>query len=88
MRRTQGRMLRALLIFLMILLVMSMILQYVTKRYLAEKTLDQLTHSSTVIASLASAYYADGGMTNMQFIINMNLATEVSGYDEIGRAHV
>ena len=81
MRRTQGRMLRALLIFLMILLVMSMILQYVTKRYLAEKTLDQLTHSSTVIASLASAYYADGGMTNMQFIINMNLATEVSGYD-------
>ena len=56
MRRTQGRMLRALLIFLMILLVMSMILQYVTKRYLAEKTLDQLTHSSTVIASLASAY--------------------------------
>ena len=73
MRRTQGRMLRALLIFLMILLVMSMILQYVTKRYLAEKTLDQLTHSSTVIASLASAYYADGGMTNMQFIINNHI---------------
>ena len=81
MRRTQGRMLRALLIFLMVLLVMSMLLQYATKKYLTEQTLDQLTHSSSVIATLARAYYADGGMTNMQFIINMNLATEVSGYD-------
>ena len=81
MRRTQGRILRTVLIILMLLLILGIGLQYATKQYLINDTFRKLEKNGHFLAELASAYYADGDMTNMQFIINLDLAASFSGSD-------
>ena len=81
MRRTQGRILRMVLIILMLLLILGIGLQYATKQYLINDTFRKLEKNGHFLAELASAYYADGDMTNMQFIINLDLAASFSGSD-------
>ena len=81
MRRTQGRILRIVLIILMLFLILGMALQYFTQQYLIRDTFHTLDRHSHTLAELAAAYYADGTMTNMQFIINLDLAAEFSECD-------
>ena len=81
MRHAQGRILRVVLMILMVFLVLGIALQYITKQYLIKDTFRQLEHNGQILADLAEAYYADGTMTNMQFIINLDLASEFSGTD-------
>ena len=81
MRHTQGRILRIVLIILMVFLALGILLKYTSKQYLIRDTFEQLEYNGQVLADLAAAYYADGAMTNMQFIINLDLAAEVSEQD-------
>jgi len=81
MRRAQGRILRIVLIILMLLLVLGIGLRYGTKQYLINETFQTLESHGRVLAELAAAYEAEGTMTNMQFIINLDLAAEFSGCD-------
>ena len=81
MRRTQGSILRTVLVVLMLFLVLGIALQYGTKQYLIRDTFRKLEHNGKILADLAAAYYAEGSMTNMQFIINLDLASEFSGTD-------
>ena len=81
MRGTQGRVLRIVLVILMIFLVLGLLLQYVTKQYMIKDSVHRLERNGKVLADLAAAYYADGTMTNMQFLINMDLASEFSECD-------
>ena len=81
MRSTQGRVLRIVLVILMIFLVLGLLLQYVTKQYMIKDSVHRLERNGKVLADLAAAYYADGTMTNMQFLINMDLASEFSECD-------
>ena len=81
MGRIQGTILRTVLIVLMLFLILGIALRYGTKQYLIEDTFRKLEHNSQVLAKLAEAYYAEGAMTNMQLIINLDLASEFSGTD-------
>ena len=81
MHRTQARILRTVLVILMIFLSLGILLQYGTRRYLIEEKFSQLEYNGKVLANLASAYYSEGAMTNMQFLINMDLAAQFSGCD-------
>ena len=81
MRSIQGRVLRIVLVMLMIFLVLGLVLRYATKQYLIQDTFHRMEHNSRVLADLAAAYYADGTMTNMQFLINLDLASQFSDCD-------
>ena len=81
MHRTQARILRTVLVILMIFLSLGILLQYGTRRYLIEEKFSQLEYNGKILANLASAYYSEGAMTNMQFLINMDLAAQFSGCD-------
>ena len=67
--------------FLVTLLVLGIAIRSVTIRSMTNSALKDLEHSSLILSQLAAAYYADGSMANMQFIINLDLASEFSGTD-------
>ena len=76
--------------FLVILLVLGIAIRSVTIKRMTNSAFLELENSSLVLSQLASAYNAEGIMTNMQFIINLDLIHKVSGVDvlicnEVGR---
>ena len=76
--------------FLVVLLVLGIAIRSVTIRGITHSALQDLENSSLILSQLAAAYYADGTMTNMQFMINLDLASRVSQVDvlicnEVGR---
>ncbi len=84
MRNTQGRIFRvAACIVLVMLFAMGLVLQNVVKGQIRKQAFVQLENDAQVLAQLAAAYYADGAMTNMQFIINLDLVSRVSGADAV-----
>ena len=86
-----GRTLRMLVIgFLVILLVLGIAIRSITIQKMTQSAFRDLENSSLTLSQLAAAYYADGTMANMQFIINLDLTSRVSGVDvlicnELGR---
>ncbi len=67
--------------FLVILLVLGIVLRSATIRSITNSAFEELENSSLILSRLAAAYYADDAMTNMQFIINLDLTSRVSGVD-------
>jgi len=53
------------------------------KDYLTDQTIDQLHKDATAISSLASAYYTRGSLSGGDFLINLSVASQVSGADAI-----
>ena len=86
-----SRTLRILVIgFLVILLVLGIAIRSITIKSMTNSAFRELENSSLILSQLAAAYYADGTMANMQFIINLDLTSRVSGVDvlicnELGR---
>ena len=77
-----SRTLRMLVIgFLVILLVLGIAIRSVTIKSMTNSAFRELENSSLILSQLAAAYYADGTMANMQFIINLDLTSRVSGLD-------
>ena len=81
MHRGKGGIIRTVLLILAFFLFLGVALQYGTKQYLIEDTFQQLEHNGDILADLAAAYYAEGNMSSMQLIINLDLASEFSGTD-------
>ena len=81
MHRGNGGIIRTVLLILAFFLFLGVALQYGTKQYLIEDTFRQLEHNGQILSDLAAAYYAEGNMTSMQLIINLDLASEFSGTD-------
>ena len=78
MRSTQSRnFYTAVLVFLLALLILGISLRYMVSDYLTENAFAQLDNNCQVLSELTAAYYTDGSVSNMQFILN-----------KIGRAHV
>ncbi len=80
----------AVISFLLILLVLGFAIRSATIKSMTESAFRELENSSMILSQLAAAYYADGTMANMQFIINLDLTSRVSGVDvlicnELGR---
>ena len=79
---SNSRTLRILVVgFLVILLVLGLAIRSITIKNMTNSAFRDLENSSLVLSQLASAYYADGAMVNMQFIINLDLTSKVSGVD-------
>ena len=77
-----SRTLRVLVIgFLVTLLILGIAIRSVTIQGMTNSALQDLEKSSLILSQLAAAYYADGTMTNMQFMINLDLTSKVSGVD-------
>mgnify|MGYP003290530172 CR=1 FL=1 len=67
--------------FLVTLLILGIAIRSVTIRSMTNSALQELENSSHILSQLAASYYADGTMTNMQFRINLDLTSKVSGVD-------
>ena len=79
---SNSRTLRVLVIvFLVILLVLGIAIRSITIKSMTNSAFRDLENSSLILSQLAAAYYADGAMGNMQFIINLDLTSKVSGVD-------
>ena len=69
-----------------IILMLSLILvgtsfQLLVEDYLADSAIEELQQNSTAMASLASAYSAEGPMINRDFMVNLDVISQVSGSD-------
>ena len=82
MGRSNNRTLRILIVtFLVVLLIAGLAVRSIIRKNLTESALRELETSSLVLSDLAAAYYADGTMNSMQFIINLDLTSRVSDVD-------
>ena len=73
----------ALLFFLAALLLLGFVLRTTVKNKLTEQAFVQLDNNARILSQLTSAYHLDGGIQNMQFIINLDLTAKVSGSDVV-----
>ena len=82
MGASSSRAFRLLIIgFLVTLLILGIAIRSVTIKAMTKSALQELENSSHILSQLAASYYADGTMTNMQFMINLDLTSKVSGVD-------
>ena len=57
--------------------------QFLVEDYLINHTISDLKQDAEVIAKLASAYTLDGGLTNRDFLLNLDVASQISDSDAV-----
>ena len=70
------------ILFLALLLVGTSF-QALVEDYLTESAVTELQQNSDAIANLASAYCSEGSLLNRDFMVNLDVASRVSGADTI-----
>ena len=84
MKSTQGRtFFTTALIFLLALLVLGMSMQLLVRDYLTDAAFEKLDNNSEALSRLAASYYADGSLSSMQFLMNLDLIATVSDMDAV-----
>ena len=84
MKTTFGRTFSSAVVpLLMALLIVGASFRFLVKDYLMDNTMESLQNDSTTIAALASAYYAEDAMSSGSFLINLTVASQVSGADAV-----
>jgi len=84
MKTTFSRTFSATLIILLLALVLvGTSFQALVEDYLTETTVDELQKNGTAIAGLAAAYHSEGSIINQDFMVNLDVAGEVTGSDLI-----
>ena len=71
------------ILLLLALLLVGTTFQALVKDYLTDTTVSELQKNSTTIADLASAYYAEGTLLSRDFLVNLDIAAQVSGSDVV-----
>ena len=71
------------MILLLALILVGTSFQALVEDYLTESAVTDLQQNSDAIASLASAYYSEGSLLNRDFMVNLDVASRVSGADTI-----
>ena len=71
----------AVILFLVTLLVLGFAIRSVTIQSMTDSALAELEHSSLILSELATAYYAEGTLGNMQFLINLDLTSKIADVD-------
>ena len=71
------------IILLLALLLVGTSFQALVKDYLTDSTVMELQQHSTTIADLAAAYYAEGSLMTRDFLVNLDVASQVSGSDVV-----
>ena len=70
-------------ILLLALTILGASFQLQVKDYLTETTVDGLQQDASVIANLAAAYSIDGELTSREFLLNLDIASQVSDADAV-----
>ena len=84
MKTASGRIfLTVTLLLLVSLLAIGLLLRSMIQDYLTDHTFDQLEHDAHVVSDLAAAYYTEGNLTPMNFLINLDIASQVSQSDAV-----
>ncbi len=84
MKTTFGRLFfPATFLLLTALLLVGTSLRALVRGYLTEQTTAALETDASAISSLAAAYYAEGSLSDREFLVNLSVASEVSGADAV-----
>ena len=73
----------AVIVFLAALLLLGTSFQALVRNYLNDQAVESLENDATIIASLASAYYTADSVSSQNFLVNLSLASQVSGADAV-----
>ena len=71
------------IIFFLALLLVGTSFQALVEDYLTESAVADLQQNSNAIANLAAAYSSEGSLLNRDFMVNLDVASRVSGADMI-----
>ena len=84
MKTTFGRLFSTTVIVLLLaLLLVGTSFRVLVKNYLTENAVENLQNDAEVIADLAGVYCTDGSLFNIDFLLNLNVASSVSGADAV-----
>ena len=84
MKTTYSRtFLTATVVLLLALLMVGVFLRALLDDYLTDSAFDRLEKDAQVISELAVAYYAEDTMNSMDFLINLDIAGQVSEADTV-----
>ena len=84
MKTTYSRtFLTATVVLLLSLLMVGIFLRALLDDYLTDNAFDRLEKDATVISELAVAYYAEDSMSSMDFLMNLDIAGQVSDADTV-----
>ncbi len=70
-------------ILLLALTILGVSFQMLVKDYLTDNTIDDLQSDAAVIANLAAAYSIDGSLSSRDFLLNLDVASQVSDSDAV-----
>ena len=73
----------AAIILLAALLMVGTVFQALVRDYMDDHALEGLKNDASTISQLASAYYNDGSMTGQDFLVNLSVASRISGADAV-----
>lgn len=73
----------AALILLTALLVVGTSFQMLVRNYLKEQAMDSLRGDAMMVSELAAAYYTNGTLSDQTFLVNISVASQVSGADAV-----
>ena len=68
-------------ILLLALILVGTSFQALVRNYLTETAISDLEKNSTAISKLASAYLSEGPILNRNFMVNLDVASQISGSD-------
>ena len=71
------------IILLLALCSLGVAFQLLVRDYLMENTVSALQNDAQIIANLAAAYSVDGGLRDREFILNLDVASQVSDSDVV-----
>ncbi len=83
MKSGRGRIFYALIFILLPALLLGVALRSVMQDYLKNNTYQRLDNHAQVISRLASAYHLEDAVSDMQFVINLDLTSQVSQADAL-----
>ena len=72
-----------IMILFLALILVGTSFQALVEDYLTDSAVADLQQNSDAIANLASAYYSEGSILNRDFMVNLDVASRVSGADTI-----
>ena len=84
MNSTSGRTFFTItLILLLSVLVIGISLKALLADYLGDSTLDRLENDAKVVADLTASYYTEDRIGTMDFLVNLDVTSKVSGADAV-----
>ena len=70
-------------ILLLALLILGASFQMLVRKYLTNQTMSDLKKDAQVVADLAAAYSIDGSLSSRDFLLNLDVASQVSDTDAV-----